>query len=204
MVNNSIQDLTKIILPIRKTEHVDFLRDIFNGTRDQPIRITRKNFIGRFIFSLRSPSKIPKPTSVPLGMIPVQIELPDTHLAKCDRSFFYFTQEHIEQINDFISATFDLYFHIYFIDTSDLEKLDQEDEFRSATITREMLVDSFIFGLDMTDYARANETIKKREYRKQMKELELKRWKFLKKDRMFRKNIYLKRRKNLKFMIVQQ
>lgn len=203
MLNNSLQDLTKIILPIRKMEHVDFLRDLFDGTRDKPIRIHRKHFIGRFIFSLRSPSKIPKPTVIPQGMIPVEIELPETHLSKSDRHFFHFTQEHIEQINDFISAAFDLYFHIYFIDTSDLEKLDQEDELRTATITREILVDSFIFGLDMVDYARANETIKKREYRKQMKELELKRWKFLKKERTFRKNIYLKRRKNLKFMILQ-
>lgn len=196
------ENKTTVILPIRKEEHVDFLRSIFNGTRGQPIKINRDEFLGKFIFSLRRYSDRPSCQSIPEGSIPVEVQFPASALSTADRHFCYFTLEDVERINDFISSVFDLYFHVYFLDTRDISRLQEEDEFSNMEITREMLVDSFVFGLDMVDFSRANETLKKREYRAQMKEIARTRQKFLKKDYNFRRKIYQRRRIYLKNMIL--
>lgn len=189
----------RAILPIRKPEHADFLRELFNGKRGEPLQITRSDFTGRFIFSLRHYSKRPVTQKVPQGMIPVEVVFPQTQLSTSERRFCYFPLECVEQINDFLGAAFDLYFHIYFFDTGDLENLDPRDELREVPLTRELLVDSFVSGLDMEDISRASETFKKRQYRKQVREMARLREKFLKKDYNYRRKIYQKRRNNLKY-----
>ena len=110
----------------------------------------------------------------------------------------------MEQINDFIAGCFDLYFHTYFFDTRDIEEMELEGDQGSTRVTRQMLVDSFVVGLDMLDFARATETVKKREYRKSVKEMVRTQKKFLQKDYNFRKKIYLKRRKNLQGILFQE
>ena len=194
---------TTVILPVRKEEHIDFLRDLFNGARGQPIKINRKEFVGRYIFSLRKYANSPQRQIIPNGMTGVEIEFPDTEVSTCKKHFCFFPVEHVEQINDFISAAFDLYFHVYFLDTRDIDRIEEEADFSNIEITREVLVDSFVFGLDMVDPARANETIKKREYRRQMKEMTRIRNKFLKKEYRFRRDIYLKRRNYLRIMLFE-
>lgn len=194
---------TVVTLPIRKEEHVDFLRSMFDGTRGQPIKINRNKFLGRHIFSLRKYSSCPTRQVIPEGYVATEIEFPYTPHSTSEKNFCYFPLEHVEQINDFISAVFDLFFHIYFFDTRDIENREEQDEFGDQEITREILVDSFVVGLDMIDLARANETIKKRIYRRQMKEMERKRKKFLRKDYNFRKEIYLRRRNNLKIIMFE-
>jgi hypothetical protein len=67
-----------IILPLRKQEHADFLRDLFNGQRGEPIKLTRHEFAGRFIFSLRKYADRPVQQRIPEGMIPVEMQFPDT------------------------------------------------------------------------------------------------------------------------------
>ncbi len=196
------ENKTSVILPIRKKEHADFLRSMFNGSRGQPVKINRDEFLGQFIFSLRRYSNKPNCQPMPEGTFPVEVQFPASSLSTADRHFCYFTLEDVERINDFISSVFDLYFHVYFLDTRDISKLQEEDEFIDVDITREMLVDSFVFGLDMLDFSKANETIKKREYRAQMKEIARARQKFLKKDYNFRKKIYQRRRMYLKNMIL--
>jgi hypothetical protein len=190
------------ILPIRKEEHADFLRSLFNGHRGVPIKIARKEFAGRFIFSLRKYSPAPLRQVIPDGYIPVEIEFPETPYATPDKHFCFFPLEHVEQINDFIGAAFDLFFHVYFFDTGDLEKTDEEGS-PFSEITREMLVESFVVGLDMIDFSRASETVKKRQYRKQVKEMARKQRKFLEKDYVFRKKIYANRRKNLNKILLK-
>ena len=193
---------TVVTLPIRKEEHVDFLRSMFNGTRGQPIKINRYEFLGRLIFSLRKYSPCPTRQIIPTGYMSVEIEFPDTPHSTAEKNFCYFPLEHVEQINDFLSGAYDLYFHLYLFDTRDIDKREEEDELGNVEITREILVDSFVIGLDMIDLSRANETIKKRIYRKEMKDLERKREKYLRKDYNFRKKIYLIRRNNLKNMLL--
>jgi len=191
------------ILPIRKAEHADFLRELFNGQRGVPIRIHRNEFIGRFIFSLRKYASQPQRQVVPTGYTPVEIVFPDTCHSTAEKHFCYYPLEYVEQINDFIAAAFDLYFHVYFFDTKDMDNLEGEPVLNNVEITRELLVDSFVFGLDMVDIARAGETIKKRQYRKQVKEMERIRERFLKKNYNFRKSIYVKRRMYLKNILFQ-
>jgi hypothetical protein len=190
-----------VLLPIRKAEHADFLRDVFDGIRGQPIKIHRNEFVGRFIFSLRSYSEKPAKQIVPDGMTPVEIEFPDTPCTTHQKRYIYFPPEHIEQINDFLSAYFDLYFHIYFFDVPDMDK--ENNEMNGVEITRQMLVDSFVVGLDMNDFSKATETIKKREYRKSLKEMARLREKFLKKDYNFRKKVWVRRKKHLHKILFQ-
>jgi hypothetical protein len=192
-----------IIIPIRKQEHVDFIRNLFNGTRGLPIKITRNEFTGKFIFSLRQYSALPKQQIIPDGYIPVAFEFPETEYSQHKKHFCYYSLENIEMINDFISAFFDLYFHIYFFDTTDIDHLTGSDEFGNIEITKQMLVESFVVGLDMFDFSKSSETIKKREYRKSVKEMVRKQKKFLQKDYLFRKKLYDKRRNNIYSIVFQ-
>jgi glycosyltransferase involved in cell wall biosynthesis len=132
---------------------------------------------------------------------PVELVFPETSHCKSGNNFFYFPLEAVEQINDFVSATFDLYFHTYFFETFDLDKLSQTPNFEHVEITKELLIDSFVFGLDLVDTSKANETFKKRLYRKQLKEIARLRKKFIMKDYNFRKSIFIQRRKNLNFLL---
>lgn len=201
MINVSRQSL---ILPIKKQEHLNFLVQLFNGAANLPIKISRNEFLGRFIFALRKYSSTPQRQVVPEGYFPLEIEFPGTSHSTWEKHFCYFPMEHVEQINDFISAAFDLYFHVYFFDTGDLDKMTDEGGYQGQEITREMLVDSFVFGLEMVDFSRATETVKKRQYRKELKELARKQRKFLEKDYVFRKKIYANRRKNLDIILFKQ
>ena len=98
-------------------------------------------------------------------MIPVEIQFPDTSNSTQENRYAFFPVEHVEQINDFIAGCFDLYFHTYFFDTRDIEEMELEGDQGSARITRQMLVDSFVVGLDILDFARATETVKTRCHR---------------------------------------
>lgn len=190
-------------LPIRKPEHIDFIRELFQGERGKPIKITRNEFIGRFIFSLRCYSDKPVQQKIPEGMNAVEIEFPSVEWSSHFKHYSYFPVEHVMQINDFISSCFDLYFHIYFFDTAEIEDLSTDDELSQIEITKQMLVDSFVSGLDMLDFSKASETIKKREYRRSVREMMLKQKKFILKDYRFRKKIYNMRRKYIKSILFQ-
>jgi hypothetical protein len=192
-----------VILPIRKPEHADFLRDLFNGTRGQPIKLNRDEFAGRFIFSLRAYSDKPNKQSIPEGMMPVPVEFPDTNCTTHQKKYCFFPLEHVEQINDFLSAYFDLFFHVYFFDIRDLDIEKTEEDFGDIEVTKQMLVDSFVVGLDMLDFAKGTETIKKREYRKSLKEMKRLQEKFLKKDYNFRKKVFNRRKNHLKSILSQ-
>lgn len=189
------------ILPVRKQEHVGFLHQLFNSNRGESLRINRSEFAGRFIFSLRQYSDKPLKQGIPEGYTGVPVEFPDTGLSSHQKRFCYFPMEHVQQINDFISSCFDLYFHVYFFDTRDLDDLEDASQ-APVNITRQMLVDSFVLGLDMEDFSRATETVKKREYRQAVKEMVRKQQRYLKKDYNFRRKIYERRRKHLKNMLV--
>ena len=194
---------TIVTLPVRKPEHIDFLRDIFDGERGRPIKINRSEFTGRFIFSLRCYSDKPVPQKIPEGMTAVEIEFPSAQWSSHEKRYTYFPVEHVIQINDFLSSCFDLYFHIYFFDTTDIDDLGSDDELSQIEITKQMLVDSFVTGLDMVDFARSSETIKKREYRRSVKEMVRKQKKFLRKDYNFRRKVYNRRRKYIKSILFQ-
>jgi glycosyltransferase involved in cell wall biosynthesis len=190
-----------VLLPIKKQEHLNFLVQLFNGSGDKPVKITRLNFCGKFIFSLRKVSLKPIPQVIPENYKTVELVFPETSHCKSGNNFFYFPLEAVEQINDFVSATFDLYFHTYFFETFDLDKLSQTPNFEHVEITKELLIDSFVFGLDLVDTSKANETFKKRLYRKQLKEIARLRKRFIMKDYNFRKSIFIQRRKNLNFLL---
>ena len=193
---------TVVTLPIRKEEHVDFLRSMFDGTRGQPIKINRHELMGRLIFGLRKYSSNPNRQIIPDGYVTVDIEFPNIEFSTCNKHFCYYTIEDIQQINDVLSALFDIYFYHYFIDEDSIETLKKMPEFEGVEITREMLVDSFVFGMGIVDTSRANETVKKREYRRQMIEDNRKRRKFYIKDYNFRQKLFLLKYNNLKKMIL--
>lgn len=206
-LHDATQRLTEsrsvVVIPIRKTEHADFLRDMFNGERGKPIKINRNEFTGKFIFSLRKYSRFPVLQKIPEGYIPVEFEFPETEYSQHHCQFCFYPLEHVEMINDFVAAFFDLYFHLYFTDTKDIDRLQNEDEFGNVEITRDILIDSLVFGMDMTDVSKAIETTKKREYRKSVKEMVRKIGKFKQKDIRFRRKLYEKRRRNIYNVVFQ-
>ena len=120
---NQILQGTQAILPVRKQELVAFLYDTLNSTPGEPLKLSRKSFSGRFITSLRKYSNVPISSPVPAGWIPLIVEFPKTDHSTSERHFNYFTLESTEQINDFIQASFDLFFHVYFFDHTGLNKI---------------------------------------------------------------------------------
>lgn len=190
------------ILPVKKQELIAFLYDTFGATPGEPIKLTRTHFTGRFITSLRKHSDIPVTSPVPDGWIPVIVELPQTEKGTTEYHFNYYTLECAEQINDFLQASFDLFFHVYFFDLGNLRTIDCDDGEETA-ITKMHLVDSFVAGLNLLDMGSATETIKKREYRREVEMLTQKRARFIKKERRFRLEIYNKRREYIKSILNQ-
>ncbi len=190
------------ILPVKKQELVAFLYNTFNTIPGQPVKLTRTHFTGRFITALRKYAKIPIEQQVPEGWIPVLIELPNPANSTADRHFNYFTLECAEQVNDFLQASFDLFFHVYFFDLTGLRNI--EDEITEETeLTKMHLVDSFVSGLNLIDLGSSNEMIKKREYRRELEILTRKRARFIKKERRFRLEIYKKRKEYIKSVLNQ-
>jgi hypothetical protein len=199
---NQILQSTQAILPVKKQELVAYLYDTFNSKPGEPLKLSRKTFTGRFITSLRKYSDIPISSPVPDGWIPIVVEFPKTDHSTAERHFNYFTLECTEQINDFIQASFDLFFHVYFFDLTGLHKIEDENS-GDMELTKLNLVDSFVCGLNLIDIGSANETIKKREYRRELEILHKKRERFIKKERRFRKEIYEKRKKYIKNVLSQ-
>jgi hypothetical protein len=190
------------ILPVKKQELIAFLYDTFGATPGEPVKLTRTHFTGRFITSLRKDSDVPDKSPLPDGWMPVVVEFPKSDNINSDRHFNYFPMEHAEQINDFLQASFDLFFHVYFFDLGNLRTIDCDDGEETA-ITKMHLVDSFVSGLNLIDMGSANETIKKREYRREVEILTQKRARFIKKERRFRLEIYNKRREYIKSILNQ-
>lgn len=190
------------ILPIKNQELVAFLYDTFNAEPGQPIKLIRTQFTGRFITSLRKSSDLPVKSPVPDGWIPIIVEFPKSDHIDAEKHFNYFNLERAEQINDYIQAAFDLFFHVYFFDLTGLRNIHKENNIDSD-LTKLHLVDSFVAGLKLVDIGSANETIKKREYRRELEILTKKRARFIKKEREFRKKIYEKRKLYIKNILNQ-
>jgi hypothetical protein len=190
------------ILPVKKQELVAFLYDTFNTIPGQPVKLARTHFTGRFITALRKYAKLPTEQHIPQGWIPVVVEFPETPNSTTDRHFIYFNLECVEQANDFLQASFDLFFHVYFFDLTGLRNI--EDEITEETeLTKMHLVDSFVSGLNLIDLGSSNEMIKKREYRRELEILTRKRARFIKKERRFRLEIYKKRKEYIKSVLNQ-
>lgn len=190
------------ILPVKKQELVAYLYDAMETQPGQPLKLTRRNFVGRFITSLRKYSVLPIKTEIPEGWVSVLVEIPDSEVSNPDRKFNYFPAEHIEQINDYLQASFDLFFHVYFFDLGSMRKIDCGTD-EEIELTKLHLVDSFISGLNLIDLEGANEMIKKREYRRELESLNRKRLSFLQKERRFRAEIYEKRKKYVQSVVNQ-
>jgi hypothetical protein len=191
------------ILPVKTQELVAFLYSTFETTPGQPIKLNRDHFAGRFITGVRSYSDTPLVQTVPCGWISVVVEFPEDEHSTADRHFCYFSREHIICIHDVVKASFDLFFHVYFYDTSDLNTFEW-GQMGMTEVSKLFLVESFIVGMGLVDMDTAHETIKKREYRKELAEWNRKRQQFLKKDYRFRKRIHEKRRENLQNILKEQ
>lgn len=183
-------------LPVKTHELAAFLYNTFETKPGDPIKLNRNHFAGRFLIGARNYSETPKKQQIPDGWTSVVVEFPADDNSTADRHFCYFKNENVMCAHDVIKAAFDLYFHVYFYDTSDLNNFEWE-QMGMTKVSKLFLVESFIVGLGLVDIESADETIKKREYRKELAEWNKNRQRFLKKDYRFRKRIHEKRRENL-------
>jgi len=188
------------VIALKDRELVAFLYSQFKTSPGDTVKLSRKNMIGRFIFSTRSISQKPPEQNIPDGWYPVVVELPKSEFSHNERYFNFYSLERIEMIQDFVKAHFDLYFHTYFFDTTDIATFDCS-EYGVSEFTRQMLVDSFVAGINVFDFESLPETIKKRDYRKELNMIRKKRRKFLEKDVVFRKSIYEKRLSDMKSIL---
>jgi len=195
-------DPMQAILPVKKQELVAFLYDMFDAEPGKPLKLSRTVFTGRFITSLRTYSDFPVKQQIPKDWIPIVVEFSDSPYSTADRHFIFFNLECVEKANDFIQATFDLFFHVYFFDHTGLINL-AEEIIPDKELTKLHLVDSFVAGLNLVDVGSSSDMIKKREYRKSIEILHRKRARFLKKGYRFREEIYKKRVEFLKSVINQ-
>ena len=195
-------DPMQAILPVRKQELVAFLYDMFDGKPGKPLKLSRSEYVGRFITSLRTYSDFPVKQRIPKDWIPVVVELPDSPYCTADRHFIFFNMEDVEKANDFIQGAFDYFFYVYFFDHTGLINL-AEEIIPDKELTKLHLVDSFVAGLNLVDVGSSSDMIKKREYRKSIEILYRKRARFLKKGYRFRAKIYKKRVEFLKSVISQ-
>jgi hypothetical protein len=201
-VNFKTPGTNQAILPVKKQELVAYLYDVMETPPGQPLKLTRRNFVGRFITSMRKYSNVPVKTEIPECWSYVVVEIPVSDVSNPDLHFNYFPLEHVEQINDYLQASFDLFFHVYFFDLGSMRKIDCVAE-EEIEFTKLHLVDSFISGLNLIDLDGANEMMKKREYRRELEYLNRKRLTFIKKERRFRIEIYEKRKKYIQSVVNQ-
>lgn len=184
------------ILPVKTPELAAFLYNTFDTPPGEPIKLSRAHFAGQFIIGVRKYSDTPVKQYIPEGWTSVVVQFPSDESSTADRHFCYFKNEYIMCIHDVIKSSFDLFFHVYFYDTSDLNNFEWE-QMGMTEVSKLFLVESFIVGMGLVDIDSAHETIKKREYRKEVAEWNKKRQRFLKKDYRFRRRVHEKRRETL-------
>jgi hypothetical protein len=93
-------------LPIFKEHYAQYLRSIFNASKNEPVCIKRTNDIGRILYASYKTAHIPIKHSYTDSEIVLDIALPNTFLSSNQRLSLYYSKEDICKINDFIIAEF--------------------------------------------------------------------------------------------------
>jgi len=83
----------------------------------------------------------------------VRIILPETRTGTENWKYVHFTREDMDRINDYLQATFNIFFQSYMM-AGDQMKIDQKD-----------LLEAFLTGTGISDVGKKFETFKKKDYR---------------------------------------
>lgn len=146
--------MNSINLILKRNYYEDYLRHIFSS--DGEIVLTRTNEVGKYIYSRIRESDLPVHTSICKGDIVIKLFIPDSHSVSFGNKFIYFSVADVELINDFISAHFDMCFYRMMLEA---EKMGYE---------KKDALEAFLFGLGLNKFDNLYETLKKREYRKEV------------------------------------
>lgn len=95
--------------------------------------------------------------SIPPGENVVRIILPDHRTSTDKWKYVYFTRENTDRINDFLLASFNIFFQSYML-AGDQMNIDQKD-----------LLEAFLSGTGIRDVGKKYETFKKKDYRHRKK-----------------------------------
>lgn len=144
---------SEIKLVLKKQEIEDFLRYTFDS-KCGPIRINRSTDIGRFIHSMVRKKEFPISPTIYPGETIVRLILPENRTSTDEWKYIHFTREDMDRINDFLLASFNIFFQSYML-LGDGYNIDHKH-----------LLEAFLVGANIRDVGKKFETLKKKDYRK--------------------------------------
>lgn len=146
--------MNTINLFIKKSEVEDYLRYIFKANTSGPVEITRRHYIGRYIYSIIRYSEFPVKVKEMNKYSVVDLIIPSQERAKTsDFSFLYFRPEDIDRINDYLLADFNIFFRGFMLAGEEMH-IDKKD-----------LIESFMAGTGIKEVGKKYDTLKKKDYR---------------------------------------
>lgn len=154
-------DLTKqtpsVILPVEKDIIADYLRFLFNSSRNRPVQLSRKQPEGKYICSMIRYSTKPVKTRNKDCRNNIVLFLPKGTLSTAENHFTYFTEEDIERINDHLESSFDIFFRSFSV-AGEVIGIQKKD-----------VIEAFIVGTRMKFDDKIFERFKKNDYRFRLK-----------------------------------
>ena len=151
---------TQLQLFIKKSVIEDHLRFIY-GARKGPIKISRHNDVGRFIYSMVKYSDLPVRDKIKQEDSVIEIILPEYRMSTADIKYCYWTREDMDRINEFILVDFNIFFRGYMLAGEELG-IQQKD-----------LIEAFMAYTGITDVGKKFDTLKKKDYRHRLKVAEI-------------------------------
>lgn len=149
----------EIKLLIENKFNEGYLRKVFKANKTGPITISRTSDIGKFICSMVKYVELPPKQTVGILLI-----LPDTSTSTGDHKFCTFTIEDQSKINDYISATFRIWFDRVLVEGIHKLNLDRR------TIT-DVIISELSIEKNSENEQKIFERIRKYEYRSREKAL---------------------------------
>lgn len=150
----------KIILRITKPLYREYFNFIFPPSEDGSYKITRETDLGKAICGFVKYSNMP--VLEELTSDHITIHLPNANsLSNAKNYHCYLTKEDQLKINDLIEVFFNIDFDRYYLKGLAIELQQKE------------IIESFIVSRKLTNLLSDNETLKKRHYREEIKNLKV-------------------------------
>ncbi len=137
----------KICLKLSNKLNEAFLRMKFSANKTGPIRIERKDEIGKYI------SSRVRYSNLPVNSEGTELILPKTTLESGNNYFLYFSIEDQRKINDYLTAQFNIFFHNFMFKGN------------SLGIKKKVLIESMISQLNLKNDSTIFDNLKKNDYR---------------------------------------
>lgn len=148
---------SEIKFVVRKKEIEDFLRYTFDSPSRGPIQVSRLHDIGKYICSFVRHSTVPVKKPVYPDEHTVDLVIPDHPNFTHEYKYIYFTREDMVNINDYLQASFNLFFRSYMMAGEEMG------------FEQKQLLEAFMSATGVREVGKKFETFKKKDYRHRKK-----------------------------------